>query len=81
MHSNHIGGIMKSSEYVVGVVMATLFSASSMLAAPADPDPTFGNDGIATTDLGPYVDQITALAVQPDGKILAGGITGTSNDE
>jgi uncharacterized delta-60 repeat protein len=37
-------------------------------------DATFGSGGKVTTDFGNY-DIITAIAVQPDGKILAGGNT------
>lgn len=37
-------------------------------------DPGFGLDGIVTTDFG-GTDEVTALAVQPDGKIVAAGMT------
>ncbi|HET6547791.1 MAG TPA: Calx-beta domain-containing protein, partial [Solirubrobacter sp.] len=38
-------------------------------------DPSFGGDGIVTTDLGTGNDGITDLALQPDGKIVAVGAT------
>ena len=37
-------------------------------------DPTFGSGGKVTTDFGNY-DIVTAIAIQPDGKIVAGGNT------
>lgn len=36
-------------------------------------DATFGNAGIVTTDVGPSNDQIRAVALQPDGKIVVAG--------
>jgi uncharacterized delta-60 repeat protein len=36
-------------------------------------DPSFGGDGIVTTDLGTPSDDIRALAIQPDGSIVAAG--------
>jgi uncharacterized delta-60 repeat protein len=38
-------------------------------------DPTFGNDGVVTTDFGGGLEQIEDLAVLPNGKILAAGHT------
>jgi uncharacterized delta-60 repeat protein len=39
-------------------------------------DETFGNKGVATTDFGKYGDEIHNLQIQPDGKIIAAGVTG-----
>ncbi len=39
-------------------------------------DPTFDNDGSLTTDFGTINDQAFAVAVQPDGKIIAAGSGG-----
>jgi uncharacterized delta-60 repeat protein len=36
-------------------------------------DATFDSDGIATLDIGDSTDRATALAIQPDGKILVAG--------
>ncbi len=36
-------------------------------------DPTFSEDGISTIEVGPGVDDINALALQADGKLLAAG--------
>jgi uncharacterized delta-60 repeat protein len=39
-------------------------------------DPSFGGDGIVTTDLGSEDDAANAVAIQPDGNIVAVGVTG-----
>ncbi len=59
-----------------------LTGAVLVLAAPGDPDPTFGSSGIVTTNvLNDGDDAVLGVAIQPDGKILAGGFTtdGTAN--
>ena len=43
--------------------------------AVGDLDPSFGNGGIATADFFGAYDAATALAMQPDGKIVLAGIT------
>src|SRR5690242_20170094 len=43
-----------------------------------DLDPTFGNGGTVTTDLNSGYDWAYAVAVQPDGKVVAAGRTGVS---
>lgn len=40
-------------------------------------DPTFGQDGIVTTDLGPGIDSARGLVLQPDGRLVAVGHGGT----
>ncbi len=53
------------------MVLAMIFSASSAAqAAPGDVDPSF-NAGVITSQF--FQDRISAVAVQPDGKILIGG--------
>jgi uncharacterized delta-60 repeat protein len=49
------------------------FLASEVSAAPGDFDPTFGAGGIVTTDFFGNNDNATAVAVQPDGKIVVAG--------
>lgn len=39
-------------------------------------DSSFGDNGIALTDLGDEIDQANAMALQPDGKIVLGGYSG-----
>ena len=42
-------------------------------------DPAFGNGGKVTTDFGGFKDQVFAVAIQSDGKILAVGSAAFSN--
>lgn len=44
------------------------------------PDPAFGTAGHVTIDLGSDADSGSALALQPDGKIIVAGITGANRD-
>lgn len=74
------------------VVAGTAFSASSIPGAggpnanfglarynsDGSLDPTFGSVGKVTTDFGNF-DIITAIAIQPDGRIVAGGDTTNQN--
>ncbi len=54
-------------------ILAFFFVAGSTLAGPGDLDSTFGADGIVTTDFFGNDDNATAIAVQPDGKIVVAG--------
>lgn len=36
-------------------------------------DTTFGGDGKVVTDLSPNLDEVTGVAIQPDGKVVAAG--------
>jgi uncharacterized delta-60 repeat protein len=56
--------------------IATAFSAGAYAAA-GDLDTSFGVNGKVTTDIG-GVDQIIAMVVQPDGKLVAAGGIGES---
>jgi uncharacterized delta-60 repeat protein len=49
-------------------------------AAPGDLDPTFGNGGIVTTSIS-VRNVARALVIQPDGKLVAAGITDTGSTE
>jgi len=62
---------------VVSVVVALAASAGVAHAAQGDLDPSFDGDGKTTIDYGGD-DYATAVAVQPDGKIVLAG-TGTAN--
>ena len=44
-------------------------------------DSTFGDDGKVVTDFFGSDDDANAVALQPDGKIIAAGISGVSNDD
>lgn len=48
---------------------------SPVLAAPGDLDPAFSGDGKQTTDFGTGFEGAQAVAIQPDGKIVAVGCT------
>jgi len=50
----------------------------TVLALPGDPDTTFDVDGITSTSIGAF-DFATAVAIQPDGKIVVAGYTDSSN--
>jgi uncharacterized delta-60 repeat protein len=43
-------------------------------------DSTFGSDGKITTDFFTRRDQLSAIAIQPDGKIVAAGLTQTTSE-
>lgn len=44
------------------------------------PDPAFGTNGRVTTDFSGYDDAINAIAIQPDGKIVAAGLASNGNN-
>ncbi|WP_063886634.1 DUF11 domain-containing protein [Streptomyces aureus] len=50
------------------------------VAAPGDLDPSFDGDGRVTTDFGGTTDEAFAMAVQPDGKIIAVGRVSPGSD-
>jgi uncharacterized delta-60 repeat protein len=52
-----------------------LLLAGSGVAAPGDLDPHFGTGGVVMTDVSPthFSSSVGAVALQPDGKIVAGG--------
>lgn len=54
---------------------ATLLTSVLVRAADADLDPSFSSDGIVTTDRSEF-DQIHDIVIQPDGKIVAAGVSG-----
>src|SRR6267142_2270139 len=72
------------------LVALSLFSAILFLilgvplptqASPGDLDPSFGSGGIVTTAIGNIDDEVFALAIQPDGKLVTAGYSdnGTQN--
>jgi uncharacterized delta-60 repeat protein len=42
-------------------------------------DPSFGNAGLRMIDVAPETDRISTLAIQPDGRVVAGGIGHDTN--
>jgi uncharacterized delta-60 repeat protein len=59
--------------------VAILVSPSAQ-ATPGTLDPSFGAGGKVTTAIGPTYDQASALALQPDGKPVAAGISYNGSD-
>jgi uncharacterized delta-60 repeat protein len=59
-----------------------IFAASGQMAQAADGDldPTFGTGGKLMTDFNDSTDIAYAVALQPDGKLVAAGTTYTNND-
>ncbi len=62
---------------MVGLGLTALLAAAPIAAAaPGDLDPSFGFGGKVTTDFGGSYGGATAVAVQPDGKVVVVGETG-----
>ncbi|MBS0444402.1 MAG: hypothetical protein JSR59_00490 [Proteobacteria bacterium] len=61
-------------------LLGGVLTTAPALAAPGDLDPTFGRGGKVMTDIGFSTDIATAVAVQPDGKLVVVGTTYTNND-
>jgi uncharacterized delta-60 repeat protein len=57
------------------VLVLLLAAAPSAHAAPGDLDPTFSDDGKVLSDIAGGDDGASAIAVQPDGKIVAAGFS------
>ena len=56
-------------------VVALVFTAQPAMGAPGALDVSFGNGGVLSTDFGGTYDWAYAAAVQPDGKIVAAGVS------
>lgn len=54
-------------------------SAPTAWAHPGDLDPTFGDAGLVQTDFGRGSNQVNGLAIQPDGKLVAVGPSGSGH--
>jgi uncharacterized delta-60 repeat protein len=59
---------------IAALTLVAVFPLSLSWAAPGGLDPTFGKGGIVVTDFGDHNDNAHAVALQPDGKILAAGL-------
>jgi uncharacterized delta-60 repeat protein len=60
-----------------GLLALQLALAAPAQAAGGDLDPSFGTGGKVVTDFDGFQDEAWAVAVQPDGKVVAGGFTTT----
>jgi uncharacterized delta-60 repeat protein len=65
---------------VAAALVVAAFAATAALAAAGDLDPTFGTNGKVVTDISTR-DEIHAVALQGDGKILGVGWSGTGTDQ
>lgn len=61
---------------VVGMLRKDPTAIVTRYEADGSIDPTFGRDGVVSTDITPSDDRILAIAIQPDGKIVAAGTSG-----
>jgi beta-propeller uncharacterized protein DUF5122 len=66
---------------LVAFVAANLTLVSSQVHATTDLDSGFGNGGRVITDISGRYDEARALAIQPDGRIVAAGVTCTGSSE
>ncbi|MBK9985280.1 MAG: T9SS type A sorting domain-containing protein [Saprospiraceae bacterium] len=70
-----IGGFVGSAHNNVAVYDFSLMRFNEN----GTPDSTFNEDGIVRTSINQWVDQISQLAIQPDGKIIAAGYTNSGD--
>jgi uncharacterized delta-60 repeat protein len=78
MHAS-IGGflrLLKNRRTMLLIMLGAVALSTAFIrvyAASGDLDPTFGNGGKVTTDVASRFEGVSALVIQPDGKIVAGG--------
>ena len=66
---------------LLAAIMGSFFIAgSTSIPTDGELDPTFGTGGVVMTDFNTSTDLANAVAVQPDGKLVAAGTTYTGND-
>ena len=72
---------MKKTTYLLTIAVITILTAK-LSAQPGSLDTGFDTDGKVTTQIGTSDDLILAIAIQPDGKIVAAGYSynGADND-
>jgi uncharacterized delta-60 repeat protein len=72
----------KIGPLTAAAVISALMLATGLSAAPGDLDPSFDTDGKVLTDLfSGSNDVVGDVAVQPDGKVVVAGESGTSIDD
>ena len=62
---------------VLAFVLANLMIAPGPVHGAGDLDSSFGTGGKVTTDVSGRYDEVRALAIEPDGQIVAAGVAGT----
>jgi uncharacterized delta-60 repeat protein len=62
---------------VLAVAGVSVMVGAGEVCAAADLDAAFGNGGRVVTDVSGRYDEVRALAIAPDGRIIAAGVAGT----
>lgn len=79
---DHLINILKFKNMTVFktklLTLLLIFIAVILYGQDGTLDSSFGNNGILNLDVGSYDDEGTSLAIQPDGKIIFGGTSQTS---
>jgi uncharacterized delta-60 repeat protein len=57
----------------LAALMALALISPPLLASEGDLDPSFGTSGKLTTDFFNHLDRATAVAIQPDGRVIVAG--------
>src|SRR3954467_12670083 len=72
-------GLTRRARQAAGVLAlaVSLGTPAAALGAAGDLDLTFGSGGRVVTDFAGNQDQVSALVLQPDGKLVAAGRTST----
>jgi uncharacterized delta-60 repeat protein len=60
---------------LIALALPVMMGASTAYAGPGDLDPSFSRDGRVLTDIVGGDDTATAVAIQPDGRIVAAGFS------
>lgn len=76
-HLYRFMGRRLSLAFISGI--AFFAAGAAIRAADGDLDPTFGNGGKVSTDFNNTIDELSRMALQPDGEIVAIGSTRTQN--
>jgi uncharacterized delta-60 repeat protein len=65
---------------VAAIIGPFFIAGSTSIPSDGDLDPSFGSGGVVMTDFNTSTDIAYSVALQPDGKLVAAGITYTDND-
>src|SRR4029450_2106701 len=65
---------------VAAIIGPFFIAGSTSIPSDGDLDPSFGFGGVVMTDFNTSTDIAYSVALQPDGKLVAAGITYTDND-
>ena len=68
--------LVKALSFTAVTLLFSIALAPTAAALPGDLDTTFDSDGKVTTDFGGPFDRASGVAIQPDGKIVAAGVSG-----